>query len=254
MAIRVNTLGKSAIVNRQLNSSYDIVEYVADNLPLLVEMTKKIDTLKIVKDIYDFINHIHDTDIHLSEEQVNSINQIAIIQEMLDSKGVDITSLSNNLTSILNTLNDHIANTEVHITEDERTKWNAYAQAISDLVDVNTTLHKVAYSGDYNDLENKPVIQNITVDSTLSSTSTNPVENQAITNRLDNYAEKDSLSEVAFTGSYSDLQGIPQGDTQLNENSQNWVTNECITKALQGLQGYEVLTNAEIDSIIASLN
>ena len=35
MAVRVNTLGKSAILNRQLNSSYDVVEYVADNMPLL---------------------------------------------------------------------------------------------------------------------------------------------------------------------------------------------------------------------------
>ena len=84
MAVRVNTLGKSAILNRQLNSSYDVVEYVADNMPLLLDLVKKFDTLKIVRDIYDIINHVANQEIHLTEEQVNSINQIEAISAALE--------------------------------------------------------------------------------------------------------------------------------------------------------------------------
>ncbi len=42
----------------------------------------------------------------------------------------------------------------------------------------------VATSGSYNDLTNKPTITNITVDSALSTTSTNPLQNKIITTAL----------------------------------------------------------------------
>lgn len=45
-----------------------------------------------------------------------------------------------------------------------------------------TGLATVATSGSYNDLSNKPTIP--TVDTTLSSTSTNPVQNKVINNAL----------------------------------------------------------------------
>lgn len=62
----------------------------------------------------------------------------------------------------------------------------------------------VAKTGNYNDLTNKPTIPpSITIDTSLSSTSTNPVENRAITNKIK------AFSNVAITGSYSDLTNKP---------------------------------------------
>ena len=42
MGVKANTLGKGAIVNMQLNKAYDVVEYVALNLPLIAELSKKL--------------------------------------------------------------------------------------------------------------------------------------------------------------------------------------------------------------------
>ena len=49
----------------------------------------------------------------------------------------------------------------------------------------------------------------VTVDSALSVTSTNPVQNKVITNALNAKADASSLSTVATTGDYSDLTGTP---------------------------------------------
>lgn len=52
---------------------------------------------------------------------------------------------------------------------------------------ITIDLAKVATSGSYNDLADKPTIPNaITIDSELSSTSTNPVQNKVISAALDN--------------------------------------------------------------------
>lgn len=60
------------------------------------------------------------------------------------------------------------------------------------------SLSTVARSGSYNDLTDKP--SGFTVDSSLSSSSTNPVQNKVITDSLDNKAETghlhDSWTEV----------------------------------------------------------
>lgn len=49
----------------------------------------------------------------------------------------------------------------------------------------------------------------ITVDSALSTTSTNPVENRVITTALGNKANSADLSSVATSGSYNDLSNTP---------------------------------------------
>ena len=102
MAVRVNTLGKSAILNRQLNSSYAVVEYVADNMPLLLDLVKKFDTLKIVRDIYDIINHVANQEIHLTAEQDNSLNQKKTINHALEQADHNDSSFTNQVTTIYN--------------------------------------------------------------------------------------------------------------------------------------------------------
>lgn len=49
----------------------------------------------------------------------------------------------------------------------------------------------------------------ITVDSELSTSSTNPVENRVITTALGNKANSADLASVATSGAYSDLSGTP---------------------------------------------
>lgn len=65
---------------------------------------------------------------------------------------------------------------------------------IADLEQTTDGLHKVATSGSYNDLADKPTIPAaVTVDSALSSTSTNPVQNKVINSAL---AGKANANEV----------------------------------------------------------
>nr|MCR4779628.1 hypothetical protein [Ruminiclostridium sp.] len=102
-------------------------------------------------------------------------------------------------------------------------------------------LAAVATSGSYNDLSNKPTIPAaVTVDSTLSSVSENPVQNKVITTALGGKANTADLAAVATSGSYNDLSdkpAIPAGvivDSTLSSVSENPVQNKVITAALGG--------------------
>ena len=74
----------------------------------------------------------------------------------------------------------------------------------------SSALATVATSGSYNDLSNKPTIPSaVTVDSALSSTSTNPVQNKAVYSALAGKMNTVTLAKVATSGSYSDLSNKP---------------------------------------------
>lgn len=245
MAIRVNTLGKSSIINRQLNSAYDIVEYVADNLPFLLDLCKRLQSIKLAQEASTFINHIENKCIHLSKEQIDAINQIETVVSIIESNGIDITSLSDKLSSLVSQFNEHI-NSDMHITKEERDRWNSI---------VIPELASVAITGSYNDLLDKPeiVIPDIHIDSKLSDTSTNPVENRVITKELDSYAKIDSISNAGFSGSYTDLINKPVGDTELSTESDNWVTNRAITEAINSISTNNSSTIEYIDNRIKEL-
>lgn len=67
------------------------------------------------------------------------------------------------------------------VTDAEKASWNA----------------KSTFSGSYNDLTNKPTIPSaITIDSALSSTSTNPVQNKVINAALDGKANSSHVHNV----------------------------------------------------------
>jgi len=91
------------------------------------------------------------------------------------------------------------------ITENEE----IVASAINDLNDKKadiSSLSPVATSGSYNDLTNKPVIPNVTVDSELDSDSENPVQNKVIDEALTEI-KTDYVKKVLATKSYSDIIG-----------------------------------------------
>ena len=108
-----------------------------------------------------------------------------------------------NTTSIPSNLSDLSQNANYRtVTDTEKATWNA----------------KSTFSGSYNDLTNKPTIPAaVTVDSALSSSSTNPVQNKVVNSALGNKVDVVSgkgLSTNDFTTAYKNkLDGIATGAT-----------------------------------------
>ena len=73
-----------------------------------------------------------------------------------------------------------------------------------------SSLSAVATSGKYSDLTGTP-----TVDTVISASSTNAVQNKVISAALDAKATTASLATVATSGKYSDLSGTPTIPTSL---------------------------------------
>lgn len=71
----------------------------------------------------------------------------------------------------------------------------------------------------------------ITVDSTLSGTSENPVQNKVIKDALDNKADSSSLSAVATSGRYNDLSGRPTIPTKTSDltNDSGYITSAPVS-------------------------
>ena len=65
-------------------------------------------------------------------------------------------------------------------------------------------------------IENNVISANtsIEVDSELSNTSVNPVQNRVITTAMAEKVDSDDLAHVAFTGDYDDLNNEPQDFTE----------------------------------------
>lgn len=141
-------------------------------------------------------------------------NTAIIYQERLYYAKSDFTSTSTFNPSDWNT--PDFSQVQADWTEND-TSSNAYIQHKPNLATVATTgqysdlngkpnLATVATSGDFDDLINKP-----TIDSTLSTSSTNAVENQAITNELDRASFIGSVvstpSDLAYVGSSNIVDG-----------------------------------------------
>lgn len=88
-------------------------------------------------------------------------------------------------------------------------KEKVIAAALNDLNDKKaniSSLSPVATSGSYNDLTDKPVIPNATVDSELDSDSENPVQNKVIDEALTEI-KTDYVKKILATKSYSNIIG-----------------------------------------------
>lgn len=222
MAVRVNTLGKSAIINRQLNSAYDIVEYVADNLPLLVGIANKItliDNIDVVQD------HLLKSEIHLSTEDREFLEKLKTIDfENINSSEFEA------LRTHLETLRDNLYQ---EIT-DERNRAILSELELCDRINAivipeqfdPATLSEVARTGNYDDLLNKPVI-----DTKLGLTK-NAVTNEAVTLAINNKMDKALLSKVAYTGNYKDLAGKPVIEDMAIEGNTNAMSSGGVFKIL----------------------
>ncbi len=164
-----------------------------------------------------------------------------IIKNELDKKAA-----KNEIPTNLSSLNED--ETHQTVTADEKKKWDS----------------KSDFDGDFNSLKNIPKIPDaVTVDSSLSSTSTNPVQNKVIKTELDKKAAKNeiptnlsSLNEDEthqtvtadekkkwdgksdFDGDFNSLNNIPNipdaviVDAELNETSTNAIQNQAVAKEL----------------------
>jgi hypothetical protein len=116
---------------------------------------------------------------------------------------------------------------------------NKSVKTALDLKANDADLATVAKSGKYSDLSGLPAIPAaVTIDTALSATSANPVQNKAVKAALDTKADSTVLSAVAKSGSYADLSNKPTipaavtVDTALSTTSANPVQNKTVTTAL----------------------
>ena len=122
------------------------------------------------------------------------------------------------------TLASHTGDSTVHITADERTKWNN--------ADANSHTHA-----------NKDVLDAITaIDTSLSATSNNLVVNSAITKVIQDNEQavsaslndlNDRIRKIHTHANLETLDKITDIDTELNKESSNLVVNSAITTAIQ---------------------
>lgn len=184
----------------------------------------------------------------LDSESVNPV-QNKTITEALNSKqellksGVNIKTINGQ--DIIGSGNIEIVGdgTGMTITVDDKldvTSINpvqnkTITQSLTKKAD-KTSLHKVALSGKYSDLLEKPEFKtingqailgtgdividgdgnSISIDEALDADSTNPVQNKVITKEINKKANALDLSTVATSGNYADLHNTPKFKTVNN--------------------------------------
>lgn len=250
MGIRTNTLGKSAIVDMQLNKAYDVVEYVALNLPLIAELSKK---LSLVTSTDEVASHISNTAIHLSQEEKDFLTTIT-------SSGFatpeELGELLTQIKAIKATLTSHINSDDIHLSKSQIEAITRFQTKEGNIP--NSTLSTLAYTGSYKDLKDIPEI-GIAIDDTLSTTSSNPVENRVITEKVESIETSVSkklsytdVARVALTGSYYNLVDAPVVADTVTSIDPNPVSSKAVYKAIQDNlpETVEPLSNRDIDMII----
>lgn len=238
MGIRTNTLGKSAIINRQLNGAYDIVEYVADNLPLLMSLSQKIDLALNLGSIAD---HINNNTIHLTEDEKDFINNLMVYGTVSETQFENtITNIMDSidategvLESTQSTLDAHVTNSDIHYSQEERIRLNEAIQAIQSII-TKGELATVAYSGSYNDLINKPQIPDLT----------------SLTEEVGKKVNTVSVSRVGFSGRYEDLVTKVPVDNEPKQNSNNPITSNAVYELTQQLNSMVPLSQESVEGII----
>lgn len=124
-----------------------------------------------------------------------------------------------------------------------------------DITEINNVA-RVAITGNYEDLTNAPSISELVCDDYLSTTSTNPVQNLVITNRInlvsDNLniklgqkVDASSLSAVATSGNYNDLINRPPlSDVAYSGSYSDLIDTPVIASAIE--DGNQGLVNSSL--------
>lgn len=134
------------------------------------------------------------------------------MSDWIDSHESSASAMNSQIQNNKKAIDNHALNGDVHVTPENKTNWNKVSEKLDKTGDasnvttefttattrsnlttkekLSTSLGKiakwfsdlktVAFSGSYNDLSDKPI-----VDANISSTSTNPVQNKVVKNALD---------------------------------------------------------------------
>lgn len=230
MIPRVNTLGKSAIIDRRLNSAYDVVEYVADNLPLLIESAHKIQLIANINYVKD---HVDNSDIHMSSEDREKLNQILsmdnVTQSELNQEINNLTTRIDSIVSSLGSFTSHIQNSDIHLSQEDK-------ETLSRVSNIITSLNAIESRIDA--LENNS--STITIDESLNAFSRNPVANKALFNEFKNKVNRESLARVALTGNYEHLTNKPIPDTSVVQGSNRFITSGAVYDALSSIDDINI--------------
>lgn len=230
MIPKVNTLGKSAIIDRRLNSAYDVVEYVADNLPLLIESAHKIQLIANINYVKD---HVDNSDIHMSSEDREKLNQIlsmnSVTQSELNQEINNLTTRIDSIVSSLSSFTSHIQNSDIHLSQEDK-------ETLSRVSNIITSLNAIESRIDA--LENNS--STITIDESLNAFSRNPVANKALFNEFRNKVNRESLARVALTGNYEHLTNKPIPDTSVVQGSNRFITSGAVYDALSGIDDINI--------------
>lgn len=230
MIPRVNTLGKSAIIDRRLNSAYDVVEYVADNLPLLIESANKIQLIANINYVKD---HVDNSDIHMSSEDREKLNQVLSMDNVTHTElNQEIENLTTRIDSIVSSLGSfvsHIEDSDIHLNQEDK-------ETLSRVSNIITSLNAIESRIDA--LENNS--STITIDESLNAFSRNPVANKALFNEFRNKVDRDSLHRVALTGNYEHLTNKPIPATSVVQGSNRFITSGAVYEALSSINDINI--------------
>lgn len=153
------------------------------------------------------------------------------LQELASAQGVTLEETGTSLTTHTSAKgNPHgVTKSQVGLgnvdnTSDANKPISTAAQTALDKKANTADLSKVAISGSYNDLSGKPTIPSaVTVDTAMSSTSTNPVQNKVVNEALGTKANSADLT--SHTGSKSNPHGVTKSQVGLG-NVPNVATND----------------------------
>lgn len=225
MIPRVNTLGKSAIIDRRLNSAYDVVEYVADNLPLLIESAHKIQLIANINYVKD---HVDNSNIHISSEDREKLNQVLSMDNVTHTElNQEIENLTTRIGSIVSSLGSfisHIEDSDIHLNQEDK-------ETLSRVSNIITSLNAIESRIDA--LENNS--NTITIDESLNAFSRNPVANKALFSEFRNKVDRDSLHRVALSGNYEHLINKPIPATSVVQGSNKFITSGAVWDAIHAI-------------------
>ena len=225
MIPRVNTLGKSAIIDRRLNSAYDVVEYVADNLPLLIESAHKIQLIANINYVKD---HVDNSDIHMSSKDREKLNQILSMDNVTHTElNQEIETLTTRIDSIVSSLGSfvsHIEDSDIHLNQEDKETLSRVSNIITSLNAIESRIDALESNS-----------STITIDESLNAFSRNPVANKAIFNEFKNKVDRTNLHRVALTGNYEHLTNKPIPDTSAVQGSNRFITSGAVWDAIHSI-------------------
>ncbi len=217
--------------------------------------TRKISTLKIntlvSQEQYDKAydeNKIEQDSIYLVPDNTEEIAQQKANEALENAKEYTDLAIQNKANT--DDLNNHTEDTTIHVTEEDKDNWNA----------------KSEFSGDYNDLDNKPTIPSINglatetyVDEKVGQVDIPGALSELTedeTHRVVTDAEKATWNAKSdFSGSYNDLTDKPEIPSIEGLASETFVNSAVSTKADSEHNHDDVYyTETEVDAKFTTVN